>query len=503
MPELPTRIETVNVLAAAAAGVLAVCVAWVGACAVCGNLRDLRERRIRARLKQVGGSAMVRGLGRGPLGAMPLGGSVTELTTIVAAPSANVFRRLEIKRRRASDGLYESDWQDISYLVKNWGTVTREIDAIRLNRFRNTGFDFVARNDGGKLNHEDNLNSLWYGYLTRYRTLVRVSGGYYSENGTTELPADPTLGIFLMDQEIPQSAQNNEMRVPCSSLQSVFDEVRSADIGGILGATLTASQILAKVRDHTDGSGAFVFRQFITSTAWTIESTTSYYVLTSDDLQGTTWDLMSEMAEAEAKVLLITRTGGIEFRGRDARTSTVAWTFSGQGFPRPNMIRLDEYREAWDKYYTYFRFKYREEDTTTSYVTAGTMTTVSPSNTPWKYGARTYDLPENRFVIGASNPTATAQAIVDRLHDEFAGDVPVEASWVAKFVPGLEVLDRVAASYHSYEMAGLTLWDTFKWDGAPWAVEGENFDWDDRAFKVLGLATNLDNFTVAVKAQEV
>lgn len=447
--------------------------------------------------------AIPRGLGRGPLGRMPLGGVYYALSSVVAAPSVDVFRRLMIKRRQLSDGLYEPDWQDVSYLVKNWGTVTREIDAVRLNRFRNSGFDFTVRNDRGKFNHEDNLNSFFNGYLTRYRSLVRVDAGYYLSDGITEQPTQNTLGVFLMDQELPQSAHSNDLQVPCSSLQTIFDEVRAADIPGIQGVTLTASEILAKVRDHTDGAGSFVFRQIITSTSWSIETTSSYYVLTPDDVQGSSWDMMTGLAEAETKVLLVTRSGGIEFRNRNARTTTAAWAFSGQGFPRPNIIRLVDYREKWDKYYTFFRFKFAEPDTTTSYVTAGTSTVVSPTNTPWTYGARTYEVPENRFVAATASPTDSAQAIVDRLHAEFAAEVPIEAEWVAKMVPSLEVLDRVTASYHSYELAGLTLWDTFLWDGTTWATEGENFDWDDKGFKVISLKTNLENLTVTVKAGEV
>lgn len=439
-----------------------------------------------------------RGLGRGRLGSMPLGGYEEDVQALSLLPSVDVFRRLWIKRRQESDGLFEPNWQEVSKYVKRWGTVERSIDSVRLNRFRNSGFNFTARNDEGKFNHEDNINSLWNGYLTRYKTLVKVEAGYTADNGI-EYPVIPTLGIFLMNQEIPQSGETNDLNIPCSSLQTIFDGVRSADIGGIVGATLTASAIVAKVRDHTDGSGNFIFRPFITSTAWNIETTTTNYLFTADDLGGSAWDLMERLAGDEAKVLLITRTGGIDFRSRDPRAATSAFSFYGLGFPRTNLIKLQDYREAWDKYYTFFRFKFAEADTSTSYVTAGTMTTVSPLSVPWTYDSRTYEVPETRAVPN----TATAQAIVDRLHSEFAGDVPVDATWQAKFNPELEVLDRVTASYHSYDLAGKTLWDTFNWDGATWAAEGDNFDWDDKPFKVLSLGTDLETFAVTVQGGQL
>lgn len=429
---------------------------------------------------------------------MPLGGGDGDVQALSLQPSSNVFRRLWVKRRQSSDGLYEPNWQEISQYVKRWGSVERSIDDVRLNTFRNSGFNFTARNDKGKFNDESNLNSLWFGYLTRYKTLVKVEAGYTANNGI-EVPADPRLGIFLMNQEIPQSADTNDLNIQCSSLQTVFDEVRAQDITGIANATLTASGVIEKIRDHTDGTGVFIFRQFITSTAWTIQTTTTNYVFTPDDLDGSAWELMSRLAESETKVLLITRTGGIDFRSRDARTSTSAFDFYGQGFSRMNMIKLGDYREALDKYYTFFRFKHLEGDTTTSYVTAGTMTTVSPSSLTWKYGARTYEVKENRAVTN----TTTAQAIVNNLYTQFAGAVPKEGQWVAKFNPELEVLDRVTASYHSYDMAGKTLWDTFQWDAQPWAIEGENFDWDSVPFAVLSLNTDLERFSVSVKGREL
>ena len=439
-----------------------------------------------------------RGLGRGPLGSMPLGGATEDVQGMSLKPSATVFRRLWIKRRQAADGLFEPDWQEISSFVKRWGSVERSIDDIKLNTFRNSGFNFVVANDKGKFNKEDNLNSLWLGYLTRYKTLVKVEAGYETAGGT-EVPSDPRLGIFVMNQEIPQSADSNELQIPCSSLQVIFDEERATNLSGILNTTLTASEIMAKIRDHTDGAGSFIFRQFITSTSWTIETTTSTYVYGADELRGSAWDLMNDLAEKEAKVLLINRTGGIEYRSRDERTSASAFDFYGLGFPRMNMTKLTDFREAVDKYYTFFRYKYLDADTSTSYVTAGTTTTVSPSSLNWSYGARTYDLESNS---GVAN-TATAQAVVDRLYTELATDVPEEAAWTAKFNPELEVLDKVTASYHSYNLAGKTLWDTFEWESGLWAIEGENFDWNSKGFKVLSLKTDLERFDVSVKGRAI
>lgn len=421
---------------------------------------------------------------------------MTTLAKQAARPDPRVFRRASIKRRLAATGRYETSWVDISDHVEKWGTVSRSVDDVRLGRFKFDDLSMRVRNDEGRFNHQSNTNSFWNGYLGRFRTLVRIEAGYSTTAG--ELPSDSTLGIYLLNEPSPISTDNDSTDLRCVGLQSVFNEVRARDLPGI-GVSLTASEIVARVRDHTDGSGNFIFREFITSTAWSIQTTTNYYVLSTDtaleDLS--TWDVMSKLAESEGFALLINRTGGLEFRDRSARTTTAAWAFYGQGFNGANMMAIRNYTEAQDKHYSFFRLQFRKDDTTTSYVTAGTVTTLDPSNTAWVNGSRVYDL-ENTFI-----PTSTvAQTIVDGLLTNL-GTLRSEADFIADFVPTLEMFDRVTASYHTYDLADRTLWDVFDWDAADWATEGENFDWDDRAFVVLAVRTNVDDFVMTAHVREI
>jgi hypothetical protein len=443
------------------------------------------------------------GLGRGRLGSMPLGGAES-LDAVIESPISDVFRRIQIKRRQKSDGKYEANWQDITAYVKKFGVIESAIDDVDLNRFTHEALNFVVDNDAGKFNREDNLNSLWRGYLTRYRTLVRVQAGYTTDSG--ELPlSDTTVGIFVLDKEISIKSNSNDILLRAASLWSIFDEVKARDIPGI-SATLTASEIIAIIRDHSDGSGNLVFREFITSTAWTIETTTTNYLLNTDTaLQNmTVWELIEQLAVSEAKVPLITRTGGFEFRTRDPRQASVQWTFKGQDFPRPTIQAITDYKESTDKYYNRFRLKFLNDDTTTSYVETGTALVVNDTNTAWLYGDRVYEF-ENRIMPD----TATAQATVSRLHAEMGATIPTEAVIKTEFVPQIELLDRVAASYHSYNLAGSTRWDVFDWapdtgeTGGTWSVEGENFDWNDKGFKILSRKLDLDDFSMEFRMREL
>lgn len=422
----------------------------------------------------------------------------SSLPTLITNPIGTVFRRLAIRRRLVSTGLYETDWVDITRYVKNWGSTSSVIDDVQLNKFTNAGFSVSVRNDDGAFNPESNPKSLWFGYLTRYRTLVRVQSGYEDEAGN-ELPTDTTVGIFLLDGEIAISAVTNEAELSCKSLSSVFDEVRARDVPG-LNATLTATEIVGKIRDHSDGAGLAIFKTFVTASSWIIQTTSTNYTLgTTTALEDLScWDLMGKIAESESYILLINRLGGVEFRDREERTTTAAYTLYGQGFPRQNIISLTDYRESLDKYYTFFRFKWKEEDTATSYVTAGTSTAVSPANLSWKYGARVYEF-ENLFFATST----IAQTVVNRLYTEFS-EIKEELTLKAKFIPDIEISDRVDLYYRSYDIAAVSVWDGFFWDEANWAEDvGENFEWAGVAFKVLSRRHDLNNFTTELRLRAI
>ena len=420
------------------------------------------------------------------------------IATEIEKPVASVFRRAWIKRRSATTALLESGWTEITTYVKSWGSLKKAVDDIRLNRFKYDGIELIVRNDEGKFNIETDINSLWYGYLTRYKTLLKIEAGYIADDGT-ELPTDASLGVFIVTDEIPISSATNEATIQAKSLASIFDEVRAVNING-LGATLTASDLIARIRDHTDGSSNYIFRDFITSTSWVIQTTTSNYnFATSSAYQDkSAWDLMAQLAESEGFIVVLNRSGGIEFRDRDERTTTSAFDFYGQTYANPSIISLNEYKQAMDKYYNYFVMKYQDADTNTSYLTAGTLASVSPSVLQWKYGQRTYNF-ENTWAVN----TATAQTLVNNLYNEFS-ELKNELNITCKLIPQLEISDKVTVSYRSYSAEGFTQWDGFDWDGANWADEkGENFDWNLLPFKVLSIETDLENFTTTFQLRGI
>jgi len=415
----------------------------------------------------------------------------------ISKPISQVFRRAFIKRRLQTTGKYETSFTDVTSFVKKWGSLTHFTDDIRLNRFTHNGINLTMNNDTGKFNHETSNQSLWTGFLTRYRTLIKIEAGY-GDSTASELPTDTSLGVFILDDEIEIDAESNEALLHCSSLRSVFHEVRAVDIPG-LGTTQTASQIVTRIRDHTDGSGNFIFREFITSTSWSIQATVNNYnFATSTTLEGmSTWDMMEKLAEAENFVVYISRSGTLTFKDRNPNTTSSQFSFLGQGYNRQNIVKIKSYKESLNKLYNYIRLKYLTADTSTSFVTAGTITSVDPSNPSWKYGSRVYEF-ENTFVTN----TTTAQSIASFLFSEL-GVVKNELEFDALFTPQIDMLDRVNVSYQSIESAANSLWDVAIWDTDLWALESQNFEFTDKPFKVLAVSHDLDSFISNFRLREV
>jgi len=412
----------------------------------------------------------------------------------------SIFRRCFIKRRSATTGLYESTWQDITQYVKSWGNFTIAIDDQRLNRFTHSGISLRVINNEGKFHEEQIFSSLWYGYLTRVRSLVKIEAGYYDNTGT-EYPTTTTQGIFIMDNEIIQNPATNEVTINCKSIVSPFQETRASEIDGITTGLLTASDILGKIRDATDGSGSYLFRDFITSTSWTIAPTTNIYsrLNTTTILENyTVWELINQLAEAENFVVFATREGGIEFKDRNPHTTTSQYSFSGGLFPTPNIISMTGVKEAVNKLYTHVRLKFLEDDTATSYISRGDDVVLNATNTAWKYGRKTYEL-ENLWLDSTS-----ADIVATKLVNEYS-NLKIEVELESKFHPEINILDRVDVSYRENSLEGASLWDAEDWasstaslpsDGMSWDEEsGTSIEWWNKNFKVLSKQTNLDNLT--------
>lgn len=411
-----------------------------------------------------------------------------------------VFRRLYLKTRLAS-GEYESTWTEIPVkYIKKYGSISFESDVIKPNFYKFSDFTFDVINNDGYFSGTDNAVSIWYGAPTRYRTLVKLESGYI-DTDETEYPTVTSLFYGIMTEDINQNFDNS-VQIKANHISYVFKEVPASAIPG-LGVTQTASDIITKIRDYQDSNLVYVFQKYLTSGAWNISTTTTYYnMATSTTLDGIdSWELMTKLAEAENHVVYISRDGSFYFHPRGDIASTPSFHFSGIGESGAeyghNIMRRLKIDDGISKVYNRIRIKHDSDDTLTSYYTKQETWTWGDSSSSFYYGVRTYDY-ENEWLN-----TATSATVADSIYNEFIRP-KLEIELESKFVPQLSLYDRVSLTYRTRTPMGGDLWGYFDWGTGVWAAQaGFNINISDSEYKVISLKHDLNAFKSTVRIREL
>lgn len=440
---------------------------------------------------------------------------VDSILKAISNPKTKVFRKLWVKRRSGTTGLFETSWQELTVDVKRWGSIKSATDSGRISAYTVSDLNLALDNSSGRYNQESDPNSFWYGYLPPQRSLVRIDAGFavdtLSAGGiwTRTLYQDPgTVFTGIIYGELFLS-DKNEVTVNVKPLQQVFRDYPARNLIG-LSANASASGIITVIRDQTDGSGNFVFRPFFgdTTSNFTISPTTNQYLYLSTNTAGTivdktTWEVIEKLAEAENHAAFVTPGGAFKFVPRSA-TTTVAYEFYGQGYYDTTYGKtikaLSKYGFDYDRFYSSVQVKFADADTNTSYLTTSASFAVSAANTAWKYGLRTLKI-ENLWLAD----TAAASNIAGPLFTEYSA-VKQLVEFKSSFVPHLNLLDRVAVYYDSTPInSGVTLWDVSDWD--------TELEWDSyggEAIRILGtnfrfmsMEINLDSFECTYLAREL
>lgn len=456
---------------------------------------------------------------------------MSELATLngqIKNPRSKVFRKLYIKRRQLGTGVYESTWQDITDDVIKWGSIKKEIDSTRVNQFKFSNMSLVLSNDEGRYNPSSDENSLWFGYGSQQRTLVKVIGGflreYQGDDGVWRqipIPHSAEWDVSYWDNAAEWDGEevlytgyisgdinvvgNNQINIPVVPLSQCFRQYSAARLTGY-NNSLTASDFIELLRDQQDADGSYIFRPFFgdTTSNWEITATTNEYTNlntnTSADLTNkTVWDVIQTLSEAENYVPFVTTDGKFKFFPRNNNTATV-YSFYGPGgysseYGR-TIKKINFYGQRYSKYYSRVSVKYRDADTTTSYEVADSQYLVSGDSGPWTLGEKTLQV-ENTWI-----PTSTvAETIANDLFDEYSA-IKFEIDFSTSFVPQLDVLDRVLITYDATPVVGHSLWEVYNWGGATATADDTDLIWDassgdaiklqDEEFKLISININLD-----------
>ena len=432
---------------------------------------------------------------------------------ILCNPVATVFHRLYIRRRLDdSSGNYETTWFEITDDVKKWGKIGWSTDEKQFSFFQIGNTSFTLKNDGGQYNAAGKPASYWNGFLTQYKTLVKLDAGFL--DGTTEIPngtteASTTTQFIGVVTEPFNLSSSNETVMNVKSLLSVLEDIPAnlltvASAGAIGAGQLTASDLITRMKNVTDGASNLIAQKFISSTAWNIEATTQ--TLTALDTTTSLdsyncWTLAKKLAATSNKAVWVNKVGTFNFQEQTPTTS-VEFIFSGT--PHYNTTyghtikEVEKYGEDYSYLANKVRIKIGSADTSTSWVTKQETWQVGDSTTSWKFGVKPYEL-TNEWMN-----TATANIIASTLFLELNRIT----EWVelkCRFIPTLSLLNRCAIEF-AVETLGTdnTLWDIFNWDGANWDDSvSPVYDFTGRHYKIVKLEHDLEKFETKVSMRSI
>ena len=424
----------------------------------------------------------------------------------IKKPHSKVFRRAYIKRRSATTGLFEASWYEITNDVKRWGSINTDIDVERVGKLSFSGAQLLMANIDGSYNPEDNTDSLWYGYGSQIRTLVKIEVGfYYNWVGTDGvyrnevIPDDPTVFIGIISGDINVSDEN-EVMLDIQPLSQVFRDFPANQLSGFTTTGISASQFMGILRDQTDGSGNYIFRPFFNDTTsyWEITATSQNYAnlnsSSAPDLhQLTVWDAIEKLGQAENFVAYITPTGKFRWVPKTVGASTT-FEFYGVGLT-PNrdyghtIKRIFRYGKKLSNFYSRVAVKYVKDDTNTSFVNTALSMVVNGTNAAWNYGFRTFSV-ENFWIPNSGAAASICGAIFTEV-----SALKEQINFSTSLIPHLNLLDRVTLSYDATDSSGRrSYWDSTDWDSElEWdGTRGDAIILNSVAFKVLSININLD-----------
>jgi len=433
-------------------------------------------------------------------------------------PHSRIFRRAHMKRKSATTGLFESTWQQFTNDIESWGRVRREIDSQRYSKIKFSDIMMKLDNTSGRYNPSDDEASLWFGYGSQQRSLIKIEAGFVHQTlgsnriwTNIEYPSTPSVFYGIISGDIYLSGES-KITIPIKPLLQVFRDYPARNLTGFTSGGMTASQFMTMIRDQTDGSANFIFRPFFgdTSTNWNIASTSNVYsnldTSTAKDVYDkTVWDIMEKLSEAEDLVIYVKNDGTFNFTSRSTNTTGSQYSFIGTGYVDNQyghtIKKISRFGKKTSDYYSRVEVKWIDSNTFTAIRVKETAFTVTGSNDPWNLGHRTFKF-ENFWI-----PTITvADTILNNIFTNVTS-LKDQIDFSATFVPHLELLDRVSISY---DAAAADLGS--RWDRANWAADDtstvDDLIWDKSGgdainlnadeFKILSIELDLDKLETKI-----
>jgi len=428
--------------------------------------------------------------------------------------NAKIFRRCYIKRRLLATGLFEDDWQEITADVKKWGKVSNSVDTERINVFKFGNVSMQLSNYTGRYNTSADQSSIWYGYASQQRTLLKIEAGFEYQslgaNGiwtTIEYPTIPVIFTGMISGEMNVTSQN-DITFVVKPLTQVFQDYPAMYLDLPTGG-MCASAFVELLRDHVDAFGSPVFKPFFgsgTTTDWIITTTTINYGSLNPSQENGVYsknclEIIEQLAEVEGFAPMVNKHGQFTF-GPKGGASASSYEFYGVGNRNTEyghtIKKINSYGKKYSNYYSRVEVKWKDDDTSTSVITKDSPFFVGGNNDQWNIGVKTYKL-ENTWIPNS----ATAQNIADALYADLSA-LKNYINFTTTFIPHLELLSKTSLSYDSSESDPISLWDNNDWDDLEWDANiGEPVKLTNQEVNALSVEIDLDKLESVFTGSEV
>lgn len=388
-----------------------------------------------------------------------------------------------------------------------------ETDGTLNSSFETSVFDASATNPRG-ISFDTTDNTLWVGDLStnliyhieidgtlidsfplsNYDSNAVSTDGLNVSNDGTIWVADPTTDkIYNIKKtgELISSFGKNTFDSLAVNLTGVTVEEQK----------LTSSDFLTKIKNVTDGASNFILQKFISTSAWNIDVTTNTLTTLNqiEQIDGISClEMARRLAEIENKTIYIDRSGSFNFIDKTAST-TIDFRFIGLPFKDQTyghtIKKINNHMDDIDLLFNKVFVKF--DDTVTAQVLKEESWTVGDSSTSWKYGVKELSISNNWF------SSVTAEKIASNLFADLA-TIKTKVDFTCKFVPHLDLLDRVQLKYDPAASSIDTKWNLFNWDEANWANESSPFfNFEGKDFKLVKMVHNLDRMETNFIAREI
>lgn len=399
---------------------------------------------------------------------------------LIRANMQRPVRKLYIKRRTIDD-IFETDWLQVDHYklknrVTNWGSVTMSIDDYegRIGSFNCGNLTLTVRNDDGLFNVETDERSLWYGFLNRKFTKVKVELGYRDADGTE-------VGVESCFEGIINKVKINDQQTATIEVLSYQTLLQKYDIIDLsLTGSKTASTIIASIMNQTK------ITKFIPYVAPSISVNPT--ISDTSLLTGTYWEVIKNLAYKSNSVPLV-YCDSFQLVDRTVTGASV-WSFKGKGSANSDIFKIDSYDdEGADRVRVFW-----QDDT-------GLYQAISANATLLK---KYLNEPQTINLSDVDN--GDKNAILAALLAEWENPKPVMEFTTRFLINQVKPLDIVTNTIEGEVVPSNTfIWGAWVWgDGKVWGKNvGAISIGGTTLWKVLNTTRNIDSWQCKIKMEKI